>query len=275
MPLASAPTVHRASGKRLWVILAALILATASVPLWLRIDSSPDSPKAILVVPTVPSSAPAVPSPSQSPPAVVEEPPPAAPRSPTSSPRRSPAGSGIKPVLSVVQAAVPQFVDLTAEGTLDWVHWGFRNAQTVDRKQGGSGAIHDDGSIGVRTQDFAHPQFMTWHDGTPTLDVFNTPSGVFTCGPGTGFLLHVDAGPTIRTLKLYVGVFKAAGRLEAELSTGGLSATATLGDQLGKTAVFTIAFRTAKPATLRLRWTASQVFDPGCGNVNVQAVTLA
>ena len=40
-----------------------------------------------------------------------------------------------------IEARAPAAVNLTAEGTLDWVHWGLTTERDVDRKSGGANQI--------------------------------------------------------------------------------------------------------------------------------------
>src|SRR6266536_4131960 len=74
-------------------------------------------------------------------------------------------------------------VDLTAEGPLDWVHWGRFTSSSVDRKFGVTPQIPDFTPIGAS---FSGPyQFgdnfngYSWIDGSPTLGVTNTTTGVW------------------------------------------------------------------------------------------------
>jgi hypothetical protein len=180
----------------------------------------------------------------------------------------------VKHVLTVGQSAIPATVDLSTEGAIDWMHWGLNNGSTVNRKAGGT-AITDRGGAGVRVRDTIHPQTMSWQDGSPALTAFRTSAGVYAVGVGNGFELTVAGGPTPRTLLLYAGVWKAAGRLVVSLSSGGPTATRSLVNKtFGETVLFTITFRTPTPRTMRIRWTTTESFDRVLGNVNLQAAAL-
>src|SRR5207249_7000855 len=58
----------------------------------------------------------------------------------------------------------------------------------------------------------------SWSDGTPTLTVAGTTTGLYKNGLNEGFQISLPADTTLRRLKVYVGVFLARGRLEATLS---------------------------------------------------------
>jgi hypothetical protein len=183
-------------------------------------------------------------------------------------------GSG-QPILTVTPASVPEVVDLSTEGTLDWIHWGLRDSRSVDRKRGGSGAIVEpDGQL-PRGRYANNPQGFSWRDGNPTRTATRTPTGVYACGVGNGFTLTVPAGAQARTLRLYAGVWRARGKLEVSLPADGVTATASLenGGAIQNTQ-FTITFRASKGGSLQVHWATELSFDWSCGNVNMQAATL-
>lgn len=203
---------------------------------------------------------------------------PARPRSPSRTrpvadpPAEKPGG----PSLALTQSAVPPVVDLSAEGTLDWMHWGLRDPGSRNRKANGTNAIADDGNVGPRERYDTNTRRFTWRAGAPDEAVMNTPTGVYACGVDSGFTISVAAGPRTRVLRFYAGVARATGRLEATLSGTGLSRSATLSTTsvAAHTARFSIAFRAPAGGRLVLRWRATEVFNMYCGNVNMQAATL-
>lgn len=179
----------------------------------------------------------------------------------------------VTPSVTVSQGGEPPIVNLTALGSRDWVHWGL-NGIALDRKSGGTGEIADLGSPTPRGRYDNNPQVFTWTGGTPTASTGPTPTGVYVCGRGTGFTLSVPASPTTRTLRVYAGVWMAVGQLTA--SVGGKTATATLQNTTDiSTNEFVLKFRAAAGQSLRLTWTATTVFHPTCGNVDIQAATLS
>jgi hypothetical protein len=56
---------------------------------------------------------------------------------------------------------------------------------------------------------------FSWSDGTPTTAVTNTTTGVYVIGLNNGFQITVPASMAIRTLKLYIGLWRANAKLEA------------------------------------------------------------
>ena len=138
-------------------------------------------------------------------------------------------------VLNGSFATVPaaSVVNLTTEGRIDWVHWGLSSETSLDRKAGVEPQISDfipvDASNGfVFVYQFAdNANGYSWSDGTPTASVTNSTTGVWAYGTpliGSGFQISALADTATRTLKVYVGAFKARGQLEASLSDGSASA---------------------------------------------------
>src|SRR6266568_1231783 len=115
-------------------------------------------------------------------------------------------------------ASIPQGanVNLTVEGPIDWVHWGLYTETSLDRKAGVTPLISDF-TVLYATNGYAFVyQFAdnyngySWSDGTPTLSVTNTTTGVWAYGVptmGSGFQFTLPADTTLRTLKVYVGTF--------------------------------------------------------------------
>jgi hypothetical protein len=256
------------------VILAGVLIVVAFALIVNRaMRSGPDEepihaqPPALGSVPIAPPTGyPAVPSATQSP-SPTPTPPPARHPAP-------PAGDGH--ALTLSRGAVPSFVDLAKEGTRDWVHWGGENAFSLERDKDGGFAILEGSPTAPRFRHGLSRQLFAWHDGSPVDHSDGTPTGIRTCGKGNGFALSAPAGPTQRTLRLYVGVAAARGRLVANLSTGGDAATAYLegrGATLD-TAVFRLTYRAPAEGRLRLTWRTEASFSNDCGGVALEAATL-
>ena len=62
------------------------------------------------------------------------------------------------------------------------------------------------------------PTKYSWTNGKPQANVLNTTTGVGAYGVHNGFQISVPADTTSRTLKLYVGVWKARGVSKATIS---------------------------------------------------------
>jgi hypothetical protein len=167
-------------------------------------------------------------------------------------------------------------VDLSAEGTRDWVHWGLQSTFSLERDKQGGFAILEGPPTAPRFRDDDAPQRFTWTGGDPVGTSGGTTTGIHTCGEDNGFSLTAPAGTATRTLRLYVGAISGRGRLEAALSTG--KATGSIGfEQRGgslRSTVLTVRYRAPKDGRLTLRWTTTTVFGGGCGGVALEAATL-
>jgi hypothetical protein len=155
-------------------------------------------------------------------------------------------------------------IDLTAEGTLDWAHWGFSSAASFEHKLTGS-AIGNATVVGtgVQLQITAVSLAATWADGTPDM-TSTTASGTATAtgtgvhAPG-GLSFVVPAGVAPRTLRVYVGVKAANGRFDAVLS--GIVATSYTNTQSAASnavvhLVYDIVYNAASDGqTLTITWT--------------------
>ena len=156
---------------------------------------------------------------------------------------------------------------MTSEGTSDWAHWGLTTGASFDRKATGNSQISNFVSIGSITpvRYTGVPINFSWSDGTPTSTVTGTNSGIFTYNVGNGFQLTVPADTTDRTLKLYVGLYKAQGRLEVALSDGSASpyVDTSLVNQTGASnTVFTLKYRAGgNGQSLTVRWTLQASWD--------------
>jgi hypothetical protein len=177
--------------------------------------------------------------------------------------------------LAISRAAVPSRIDLSAEGSRDWVHWGLDGTFSLERRRTGGFAILEGTPIAPRRQHALSPQRFAWSDGVPIARVSGTVSGIRTCGADNGFTFTAPAGRDYRTLRLYVGVADGSGRLDARLSTGGKPVRGALESRIGlTTAVFTMTYKTAKPALLKVNWVTDQAFNSTCGGVAIEAATL-
>jgi hypothetical protein len=266
--------------RKAWIGAASLVLLTGLAVAVQDRFSTPGEAQPIALQPPLTVASPSgsaspLPSPVPSSPSSS----PSSPSSPSSAAPASPKPAGprpVQPALSLTQRAVPEVVNLSATGTLDWVHWGLAAAATTTRKLGGNGAIQDRGGQGGRGRYDNNPQRFAWQDGTPTLSTTGAPVGVYTCGLGNGFELAVAAGPATRTLRVYAGAWRARGLLEVRLSAGGLSGTASVVSyETNATAEFVVTFRAPAKAELRVRWTSTEIFERHCGNVDLQAATLS
>lgn len=183
--------------------------------------------------------------------------------------------------LSGSKVSSPASVDLTATGVLDWAHWGRSGPTTFDHKTGVTQPITDVTKIGTGGLSWFSdcPTAFSWTNGTPTLSVSNTTTGINTNGVvGNGFEITVPADMNTKTLKVYVGVWFTQGRLEASLSDASapMYVDTSLNNNAGSSfGVYTISFKAASAGqTLKIRYTIqTQYFSPN-GNVAFEGATL-
>jgi hypothetical protein len=219
-------------------------------------STGPTAPPVPTAIPSVPVADPVLPASPAAP-----------PRTRTSGPAKP-----VTPTVTITAAPVPAVVDLSAEGSLDWVHWGLIDATAFDRRRGAT-AIEDLGGT-PRGRYENNPQLFTWTGGSPTATATRTPTGVYMCGQGATITLRAPAGPAVRTLRVYAGVWMAAGRLT--VSVPGATATADLENRNAiSTSRFEIRYRATAGTRLTVTWTATAAYHPTCGNIDLQAVTLA
>ena len=112
-------------------------------------------------------------------------------------------------------------VDLTAEGTLDWTHWGFDATNLFTRKATFAPRITNFVVFGTAPSQFptnSVPQF-TWTNGTPITEAA-TSNELAIVGSDAGFEFDVAADTTVRRLTLYFGLIGTHASIEATLSDG-------------------------------------------------------
>jgi hypothetical protein len=178
--------------------------------------------------------------------------------------------------IKISQAGVASLVNLSAEGSRDWVHWGEESTFSLERDKDGNFAILEGAPTAPRFRHALSPQRFSWQGGSPVDHSDGTPTGIRTCGKGNGFTLSAPATTAERTLRLYVGVLAGRGRLDAKFSTGGSTSSTRL-EQRGSsldTKVFILTYRAPRDGTLKLNWTTEDSFSKDCGGVALEAATL-
>jgi hypothetical protein len=211
-------------------------------------------------------------SPSPSPTTPSLSAPPSSPSATSKKTTRPPDNGAI----AIATGGVPPTVDLTAEGTRDWVHWGEEGTFSLERDSNGGFAILEGTPSAPRFRHALSPSLFRWTGGDPVDHSDGTTTGIRTCGAGNGFTISAPASTSNRTLRLYIGVLAGKGTLSARLSAGTATASATLEQRDGtfRPAVFTLTYRAPKAAKINLSWTTTQAFGNGCGGVALEAATL-
>lgn len=195
-------------------------------------------------------------------------------------PLGSPSPSiSVMPVDSVAieRSTVPENVNLSAEGTIDWVHWGEQGTYTLERNANGGFAILEDTPGPSRRRHTLSTETFRWSGGRPLASAKGVTSGVRACDAGSGFTLSAPAGTRTSTLNLYVGMMAGRGSLEIRLSTGGKVVTDSweqTGDSMA-TAFYTVSYTASGTGKISLKWITDESFDEDCGGVALQAATLS
>jgi hypothetical protein len=165
-------------------------------------------------------------------------------------------------------------VDLTAEGTRDWMHFGLFNASDVNHKDFVTPVLTEV-TTGTGTRYGSFNPNITWTDGTPTGSASNSSAGIYASGNTHGFTFTAPASTTKQTLRLHVGVFRGTGTLVAHLSDGSLADVTTNDTNNSglKMSRFSVEFRSTTPGTtLTVSWMLTN--DNTGGAVDLVAVTL-
>jgi hypothetical protein len=177
----------------------------------------------------------------------------------------------------------PSLTDLTAEGTVDWIHSGLRPPPSLDRKANVVPQIKDfilNGNTAVHysSNPDGNPPYYSWSDGTPTPVQSRTATGIYVSGHTNGFAFSVPADTTPRRLKVYASMYGVEGNFQAYLSDASAPAyTDTSFDNIydSAKAVFVFNYTAASPnQQLHVRYRSRAVYDMDYGNVAIESITL-
>jgi hypothetical protein len=195
--------------------------------------------------------------------------------------------------------ANPGAVDLTAEGTLDWIKYeATSGVRDSTRKASATAPIMSEalvdsaepgGATGqgiVYTESTLFGNTFSWTDGTPVATGTNVEGSLYMAGEGNGFRFKVPASTTTRTFTLYAGMWDSEMKLSASLSDGSAPAQSKIflrreagGPPAdGNISSYFVEFAAAADEeTLTVEWTIETDMDlayGGWGNGPVRAVTL-
>jgi uncharacterized repeat protein (TIGR01451 family) len=175
----------------------------------------------------------------------------------------------------------PGSVNLTNEGLAYWTHWGHGSFPQFDHKDVLTQLISGYATLGTSAVNSFADNLVSysWSDGQPTVSTSGTTTGVFVNNtPGNGFEVTIPADTNLKTLKIYVGVWFAQGRLEAAFTDGSapVYVDTSIGAAPGRSnGVYTIQFKSAAPSqTLRIRYTIQTNHFPPYGNVTLESMAL-
>ena len=212
-----------------------------------------------------------------------------------------------RPMLSGHFTPSPASVNLTQEGTLDWVHWGYLtsdlgspsqflgnpvlidchyNPHCLNRKQQANQFISDYTPIGHFDPSrlpyrlyFKDGLQFSWTNGVPVAIGANVRTTEYMAFVGNGFQLHVAADQTVHTFRIYLGVYQGQIKCTAVLSDHSAPAftdttlnTFDLFDTT-RTVYYSFTYRAAS-AGQTLTVTLTLMSALGGANVSLSAATL-
>jgi len=167
---------------------------------------------------------------------------------------------------------LPTAVNLTTEGTSDWIHFG--DAET-NRKASVVAQLSAYSMLGsaIGLEYYNDPRVIRWTDGNPILSSPNNHNGVYVAKIGNGFTLTASADTSVRTLTIHVGGWNSSGRFTAHLSDGSAldftDVSPSYGNQYDRN--YTLTYQAASAGqTLTVAW----VVNSGTGNVSLSAAAL-
>lgn len=200
-------------------------------------------------------------------------------------------GSGANTgAIAITQMARPTALDVSVEGTADWILYSTTAAgldytytsPSAWRKTLGGGLIADFGFVGGgnRFSGQADSQTSTAPASdslTNTAVSLNSHSGVY--GQiGAGFRMRVPADTRRRRLRLYVGHWRSLAELRCRLTDGSLpDVVYTHADTLGSSdLLLDIVYNASRDGqAMVVSWTYSADYGSGGGNVTMHAATLS
>jgi hypothetical protein len=172
--------------------------------------------------------------------------------------------SGRAATLTAMPTNVVATIDLSAEGTHDWAHWGLEETNLFNRKLTALPRISNISLLGTApVQSLTNtPTVFTWTNGTP-VTATNTTNQLLITGVDSGFEIVAGGDTTTRSLKLCFGLVAASAIVEASLSDGSAAAFTTNVTSLEPTNLayaFTYSAASAQQ-TLRVRVTTTAQLD--------------
>lgn len=186
-------------------------------------------------------------------------------------------------------SVIPDSINLSVEGTLDWAHWGLPpGGHPVSTDVRGplseNSFCHKTDANLISDFTLAHSSTVywfdsyktySWSDGSPVSQA-STKTGVY-IGPNNEFRFTVRADTTLRTLRIYWGLQDAVSHLTAQLSDRSAPDyvdTELVSNNGAVYEVTTITYQAASP-NQTLAITLATTNDKSGSNIALEAVTLA
>ena len=192
------------------------------------------------------------------------------------------AGDVAPGMLSGSYVTTPSSVNLTTEGTADWIecNQAAANVLVLNRKTGVTAQIPQPTTTGGATfyTYSDSPTGTSWSDGTPTASATNDRHGWWVRNVGAGYQLILNASTNERVLTVYGGAWSASARFRATLSDSSAPAyedtslTAPVNTAVNR--AYTLHYKAGSPGqtlTITMEVTAATSTD---GNVKIDAATL-
>ena len=188
-------------------------------------------------------------------------------------------GGGAAPLLTWTRNVPAATADLTAEGPLDWAHWG-ANGSAPNRKAGVTSLISDftnNGSPSI-SPSTNNPTSFSWSDGSPQMSNSGTTSHVYFKGEANVTVtLTVATAASKRTSFFYLCLNRTRARFDIDFTDGSMAPTSEeLEKNDGAMCVrYDVDYSSPNAAArLRVRWTMLTIVDPANTTVRISAVTV-
>jgi hypothetical protein len=173
-------------------------------------------------------------------------------------------------------------VDLTTEGTMDWISWGQVLPEDVDRKASGTPIISDynagyDYPVGLLETNKSYFAW-SWSDGTPTGFNPYTTEGMQFVGTTNGFELQFSTSPQGRRARVYLGDYGSRATVRAWFNThsgsGFLVPYPLTSVYLTSDGVVDLRYATMEPGQLIVSFSADKLYDVLWGGSRLLSATV-
>lgn len=179
--------------------------------------------------------------------------------------------------LAASASTPPGSVDLTTQGTADWVLLGRQSTSAVDRKANVAPLIGLVSRLNWAYWYNYSDNAITYSAEDGTQQFTPATCGIFSPNPASGFEFTINAGLTERTANIYIGAYRGQGKFEAYLSDGSapvfVDTSTDSGTANGINHVYSLRYHAASEGQkLIIRYTL--LTNRNYGNVTLQAVTV-
>jgi hypothetical protein len=177
------------------------------------------------------------------------------------------------------EAVLP--VDLSAEGSLDWINWGYLSPTDVSRKSSVPSLISDYLHSGTNVPislDAGCYFTWSWFDGSPTLENFYSANGIQVRADTNGFQIQLESSPQGRRAKVYLGDYGCKATVRAYFTNH--SAPMFYQDynliDIYQTvdAMCEIRYASQSPSSVVVKIEASELYDVLFGGTRLMSATV-